>query len=247
MFTSSTRGRPREWESIRTHSRGIVRPGPSRQARTAPGAVPDPSKGCLDRHVSIVNALLGARPNTRQCLRPSWRPIYALIVLLLMSSCKFNSTDKSRVKPVVEQQVGQSLPGETPDATFQRLFNLCMDSHSETNFQILPDGSGGTIRGYDTADPRSQANFTECQKGAELIAAPKSTASDLEVGYVLASRVVQCLRDAGFDMGILVAKEQFLSEGGQATLASRWDQAAQQFGFDVHLYRCDLANRSLSS
>jgi hypothetical protein len=118
-----------------------------------------------------------------------------------------------------------------------------MESRNVAVERTQANDAGGTDPVYRTEDPKIKKDYDECASTAEAVAAPKLTTADLEASYLGASAFIQCLRSAGFDMGLMVSMAEYVNTAGKANLASRWNEVSQLDGFADQMTQCDLATR----
>ena len=165
--------------------------------------------------------------------RPNLRLVaFAVLAVWTLSSCSASAgtvTDGTGTGGATLSR----LPGESLSAFWQRNYYACMDERGEDTYVTLPagDATGPSflVRGYDETRPATKKDSDECSEQAKRLApAPVLTRAQLESGYRQIAKQVQCLRDAGFDMGVTVSLEDFLAKAGDVEESSRY--AAQNPG-----------------
>jgi hypothetical protein len=160
------------------------------------------------------------------------------VLSLIACASKGNSATSTAAGTTRAESQPGLFPGESVELGFQRLLNTCMDKLGHTDFDEWPDG-----RSYRTSNKQTEVDLKACGEQASKIALQNSPPADFEKSYSVAQKLVDCLRAAGHDMGILVSREEFVSSGGLAKLSSNWDGASATEDFGDSLIECDAASR----
>lgn len=172
-----------------------------------------------------------------------------IVGLAILAGCSARSEGgpagaSSSVSSPASGGTSAALPGETVGEAIQRISYACMDGLGDTNFvvvDVLIDAKQSKGRAYNLEIPDTKAHFDECQKKA-LAAVPivAQSKDDLRATHGRLTKIVDCVRDAGFDLGTMVSVDEFVANGGvpDGALTSRWSQFAEQPEFLDNFYRC---------
>jgi N6-adenosine-specific RNA methylase IME4 len=122
-----------------------------------------------------------------------------------------------------------------------------MDGFGDTNFDVIDvivDGEQSQSRAYRDNNPDTNKHYDECQRKASAAVpiAPQSN-DDLRATHSRLTKIVECVRDAGFDLGTMMSVDEFVANGGapEGALTSRWSQFAEQPEFLDNFHRCGLS------
>lgn len=127
------------------------------------------------------------------------------------------------------------LPGEALDDYSQRIYYVCMDESGENTYSTMvadtPTESSFLVRSYDDTKPSTKQNSDRCgERVQQLAPAPTLTRAQLEAAYEQVSLGVQCLRDAGFDMGVTTSLDEFVARSGDVARSSLYSQQQSSGG-----------------
>jgi hypothetical protein len=181
-------------------------------------------------------------------VRVRYRHLGSLLGLLWFASCSPSANGvpvrASTVPSLASGGSSAALPGEPAWKTSERLLFACMDGFGDTNWEeieVVADGVPSKSRAYRDNNPDTNKHYDECQKKA-LAAVPIAPQSkdDLRATHGRLTKIVDCVRDAGFDLGTMVSVDEFVANGGvpEGALTSRWSQFAEQPEFLENFNRC---------
>ena len=102
-----------------------------------------------------------------------------------------------------------------------------MDERGESTLNTVtaqaPTGPTFVVRAYDETNPSTKKNSDQCgERVKQLAPAPVLSRAQLEAGYEQIAKQVQCLRGAGFDMGVTTSFDDFAANSGNVDASSRY-------------------------
>jgi hypothetical protein len=168
-------------------------------------------------------------------LRLTLKPGAALSGLALLLVCSCGKSPPAVVATGTSAVAG-ALPGETIEQVFTRVLDSCMDSYG---VKSNPPGPGEIARGYIEADPLTAAHIDECLAKANAANAPMLPPIDYDVAYPAIVKMIQCLRDAGFQMGVTVSKDEYVAKRTNVDAASEWTVVNQLPTFGNAMAKCE--------
>jgi hypothetical protein len=161
---------------------------------------------------------------------------------LLIAAVGCTDEQKSVVSAPPDSASAELLPGETVSDAVNRIYDSCMDEFGQP-FVLAESRVNGVpikVRGYDHNSPLYSAEHdAQCMDRASAIIVPPSD-EELKGSYTRTVDIVNCIRDEGFDIGVVVSEAEFVNGGGAVTMSSDWDLVASQSppGFAEAIERC---------
>ena len=106
--------------------------------------------------------------------------------------------------------------------------------------ELLVDGVTESARAYDRTNAATSKHYDDCQTLAEAaVPIAPLTKDDLRAQHARLAKVLECVRSAGYDLGLMISVDDFVAKGGAPDgLTSRWSTLEQDPGFLKHFSDC---------
>jgi hypothetical protein len=174
--------------------------------------------------------------------------VMAAIGLTVLVSCSSSPqrslTGSSVVGPKPSTATSGTLPGEPLNVAIDRILDACMDALGVTDFavgEVEENGVKRPSRTYRDTGPESIARYEQCrQEALAAVPIPTQSKDELRETHARLLKIVDCVRNAGFDVGTMISADEYVEKGGAPddSLTSRWKNLADDAAFVENFGRC---------
>jgi hypothetical protein len=170
-----------------------------------------------------------------------WSIAHFVCGVALLVGCSRSTSTSARSGSPRTVMPGSTLPGESTADASRRALYACMEDAGVPfeGGEAIINGIPTKVRGYDLKNQSTAVRLDSCQQ--KVVAAyplPISSLDDLKNGHGYIVKLVQCLSDAGHDMGSTPSLEAYSLAKGDIPPSSRWDFVGGDEHYGENFERC---------